>query len=157
MKVPQKLAFLAIADSMQVLNAAGDPLRVTWRKNEAGVFVNGSLKVLFVLPLSNKRRVEVPRGAFAQKNAFELFTDWQTDTAFELSLPDNRSKLGVFGYAVDIRYESDKWTGRKTLYVHDFKTAVSVYSDRENPKQIRAWGMRADNKRRIISERGIIQ
>jgi len=157
MKVPQKTAFLAYAESLMVTDADGEVVRLSWGHDEAGLFVNGAQTNLFILPLKSRRKIAPPRGGKAQKKAFESFSGWESNDAIELSIPDNRTKLAVFGWAVEIRYRSDKWTGKKVLYSHEYRSPVGVYSDRPTARGSRVWGLRAKSGARLVSERGLIR
>jgi len=157
MRVPKKTAFLAYVDSLVLTDPAGEVIRLSWAHDEAGLFTNGAQTNLFILPLKTRKRVPVPAGGKAQKKAFESFSSWESNEAIELSIPDNRTRLGVFGWAIEIRYYSDKWTGKRQLYSHDYRTKVGVYSDRKTAKGSRVWGLRAKAGGRLISERGLIK
>jgi len=157
MKVPKKTAFLAYADSLTLTDPDGEILKLSWGHDEAGLFCNGAQTNLFIIPLKTRKKIEVPKGADRQKGAFESFTSWEANDAIELSIPDSRTRLAVFGWAIEIRYHSDKWTGRKQLYSHEYRSAVGVYSDRPTAKGSRVWGLRAKNGARLVSERGLIR
>jgi len=157
MKVPKKTAFLAYVESLVLTDPDGEVVRLSWGHDESGLFCNGAQTNLFILPLRTRKKIEPPRGAAAQKKAFESFTAWESNDAIELSIPDNRTRLAVFGWAIEIRYQSDKWTGRKQLYSHEYRSPVGVYSDRPTARGSKVWGLRAKTGARLVSERGLIR
>lgn len=157
MKVPKKSAFIAYVESLVLTDPDGEIVKLSWGHDEAGLFINGARTNLFIIPIKSRKKIEVPTGAAAQKHAFEKFTQWESNDAFEISIPDNRTNLKTFGWAIEIRYRSDKWTGRKQLYSHEYKTPVGVYSDRPTARGSRVWGLRAKDGARLMTERGLVK
>lgn len=104
---------------------------------------------LWILPKPNKKRIvrKIPKRA---ADLFQRFVGWHPDIAFRFEIKDFMPK--GFGRAVSIAYRSNKWSGRKTGYIHDFSNSVKIQVD--NAKDPSVW--RIAGRRIKIKEEGIV-
>lgn len=67
------------------------------------------------------------RAAAAADKVYEIFHDKKPDKAYFLP-PIDFDSCAELGKALEIGYESDKWTGKKQNYLHKFGRGVKIYA-----------------------------
>lgn len=84
---------------------------------------------LYALRKINKQAVSPATGKIAEqaRSLFEAFTDFAADRDFALRI--STGKLVELGEADHIVYKSDKWTGKKTEYIHEFTKRPTVWAN----------------------------
>lgn len=152
--ISRNLALLANAISITWNDDSGAGFVARFAKNEQGLFINGDRNAVYLLPLRNVRSVPVPNGSAAQKKAFQLFTAAPAHEAIEINV--KRSTLYKIGYATEIEYESDKWTGRRQIYFHTYTGKIPIYADSKRLEKADSFGLMAINGRRLMNGRGLI-
>ena len=63
------------------------------------------------------------------KNLFERFTDFEPRHARKMAVDDRQNEFRNIGRVRSFAYESDKWTGRPTGYIHEYKNAPSIWAN----------------------------
>lgn len=155
MIVSRELALIAEAVSVNWTDDAAQDLRLEFKPGEYGLFSNAGKNALYLLPLADAREVKLPRKkSLAQ--AFRTFTARPADCAISITVPNDRTELKKIGYVLAIEYVSDKWTGKKTLYVHDYTTRVRFYADRLRLETAKNFGLLSQTGRTLVSPRGLI-
>lgn len=82
---------------------------------------------------------------------FEIFASRAARETHEISISGHR--LQKLGKAKHIVYRSDKWSGKKEDYIHDFKNGVNIYCgpSLKNPKVFLCFGGKL-----TCTERGLV-
>lgn len=121
------------------------------KRERLALCANGSGKKLFFLPWSdNVNPSEISSGGKRAKKLFEVWSDFEADSAFSMDLDDlNLSPIGMLR---TIEYESDKWGGTLNRYVHDFRSPAELRKTDSSPA---AWGVQARGKK-LVGRRGIV-
>jgi len=71
---------------------------------------------------------------------YEAFHDFEAESKYIISIPDNIS-FKKSQKVKSVSYRSDKWTGKKTDYIHRFKKRPTAYSnDLKKPSIIKICG-----------------
>ena len=121
-----------LGDCVQLRRCAGAGSKShTWnfREGRAGLFATADSKKIFILPMRGVQKSFIDPGGPLKKHE-KLFAKWsrfQADRVFEFTISDRLSRLAQRGFACVIQYVSDKWTGRKCLYQHDFEKPTPLY------------------------------
>ena len=164
-KIPAVVSILGKAIELKARLNNGDEVLYAWptRKNKSGrpayLASNARGTALYIIPIIHLKK---SRKTAALKNVdskdiakagklYENFTDFEMDVPIVLAMPKSPLKRG--GRAVHIVYESDKWTGKDTDYIHTFKQEPIVHlgGGVKNPKIIALTGGRIR-----VQPRGII-
>lgn len=84
---------------------------------------------LFLISKKGKKAARPTETATVKKarRLYATFTDYESEQSYNLQLKEGEFKL--IGKADHIVYESDKWTGKKVEYIHEFKTPPSIYAN----------------------------
>lgn len=152
--ISKNLALLANAISITWRDDGNAEFLARFAPGEQGVFINGDRNAVYLLPLRDVRSVDVPKGSAAQKKAFQIFTAAPAESAIEIKV--KRATLFKIGYAKEIEYESDKWTGKRQLYFHTYETKIPIYADSKKLGSAESFGLMAIDGRRLMTKRGLI-
>lgn len=108
---------------------------------------------IYLLPWAgNVKRGSLPRGADGQKKRFQTWSEFRATEAFKITI--KKDTLFLCGKPLRLEYESDKWTGKPTIYFHNFKKAgCKLYVNRGN---VETFGILQERGQTIVSARGII-
>lgn len=169
MIVARELVFLAWAIAFEVCDDKGKHATRNWQPGKMGLFSNAEGNAIYLLPVSEPFQVAVPKGKGRHKRIFKLWSAFDTSTAFRFTIPDDAQELSTCGDAASILYLSDKWHGKHTRYIHEFKSEragetygkpsgkfgfVRAYCDR--PKRPRVFGIMSTKGARLVTARGIV-
>lgn len=90
--------------------------------------VNGTR--LYIVKKTGRRSARPSECATVKKarSLYSKFTDFESENDYRLKAGEGAFEL--IGQADHIVYESDKWTGKKTEYIHEFKTPPNIYANK---------------------------
>lgn len=114
---------------------------------------NESGTAIYLLPWhKNVKHSALPKGADGQKRRFKIWAEFEAVEAFTIVV--KKDTLFLCGRPLRVEYESDKWTGRQTLYFHNFKKrGCKLYVNKGEPE---TFGILHEKGQQIVSGRGII-
>jgi hypothetical protein len=130
--IPSTLVYLGRA--VELSFEEGETLK--WRGNTHCVLSNVEGTKLFILPTSKKKAAIAGQTARIDKARalYSKFTDFESEEANVVRLSAEPRKL--IGLADHIVYESDKWSGKKVEYIHEFDHRPKVFVDHEDKPQV---------------------
>ena len=130
--IPKILVYLGRA--VELSFEEGETLK--WRGNTHCVLSNVEGTKLFILPTSKKKAALSGETAKIDKARalYSKFTDFESEEANVVHLETvPRKKIGLADHIV---YESDKWSGKKVEYIHEFDHRPQVFVDREDKPRV---------------------
>lgn len=149
--IPQYLAELGTVLVVELTDGSIQDYRTKWRfcATETG-------KTIWLIKTSRSTRLSGSAGKMIEKQnkvysqakrLYERFSDWQARYTSKAKI-DTDGQLRLIGRVKSLAYESDKWEGRETAYVHDFKRPPSIWTDGKRVMKITGPSLR-------ITARGI--
>lgn len=135
MNIPVVMANLGYAIDFSYVSKNGDVVTFEFpkqRKKRWKMCCNSSGTMLFLIAANTGKMSEKKIASLSKqiKDACKMFTKWSDFEAAEASATKVTSKkIFVCGNARQIKYDSDKWTGKKQGYVHDFTSSPTVKID----------------------------
>ena len=154
MIIARNLALLANAISITWQDDSKALFQAKFQPGEQGVCINGDRNAVYLLPLTRVKEVPVPAYNADEKKAFQIFTSAPATSAIEINI--KKKTLHKIGYAREIEYESDKWTGRKVLYFHEYKKKIPIYADSKKLNKAVSFGLMAIDGSKLMTGRGLI-
>jgi len=154
-KIPNYAAALGLVTSLEI-EAKDEIISFTFKKTGANRFLlltNGLGKKLWAIQAKKGKAVVRPSNFPAMRAAVKTYEKWAQFKAQNAD-PFQVTEKNIYriGRLKSITYESDKWTGKKTLYKHDFKKMPIVKSDDgNNPTAFEITGGKI-----VIGKRGIM-
>ena len=148
MKVRRKTVLLGWAEYL-LWDDRQKQQAVYFNGQECALCCNGAGTEIYLLPAKKMDPTEPRKGK--ETRLFKRWSGFEAQEAFEIDIPTDR--LFRVGIAIQIDYASDKWTGRKAHYRHDFDKKTHVYIDKERKPKV--WGLKSSG-RRIVTARGIV-
>lgn len=128
-----------------------------FREGSHGLFSTADKKKIFVVPLNSFKNSVLPKSARAIKKHKKLYEKWsgfKSDYAIEFSIEDRFTRMDFRGLISVIQYVSDKWTGKRQLYQHDFEHATPFFfAGGTHPA---AFGAISSSGADLVSQHGII-
>jgi len=124
--IPKILVFLGRAVELSF----ADDTVFKWRGSYA-VLANPEGTRLYILKTSKKKDVDVSDTASVDKarGLYSRFTEFESEKSELVSTTSAR--LTKIGLADHIVYESNKWSGKKIEYIHEFTRRPAVWADHQ--------------------------
>lgn len=146
-----KLALLG--EAIEVETSANGKRQII-RPAGAVLLVSADAKTIVIArPEVATRMTNAPAGSAGARRMFEKWSKFKAERAIHLVISD-KPLSHKLGNVEAIRYRSDKWTGRPTLYEHKFeKPATAIADSPRAPSVIRIDG---EPRRVLVNERGIV-
>ena len=146
MRVPKVLTGLGIALTLEVEFKDGVIMAYEFPyQKRYQLAANSTGTALFIFPAkasrSKGKNGEVNRQINKAAKLYEKWSDFEMDSAKAHNV--SYKPLKNIGLAYSITYKSDKWSGSKTNYIHQFGNNVTVKMDDEKkPSMIQIYGGR---------------
>jgi len=151
MVIAKRLVLLGRVIVIAWEDTTGEDWRIDFNKDNLALCSNATGTALFFVPWKKAKKTKTPKWE-KEKKTFENWSGLEADSGFQVTIP--RDTLFVCGVITSIIYESDKWTGKKTLYEHTYQRPVKFYQDRQ--KSPAAWGALQERGKKLVSPRGLI-
>jgi len=150
---PAPIPRLALLGTVEEIVIQSHALRSTLRPRGALLLVSADARTIVIARPSSSAACKMPSGSTAARKMFEKWSQFKSDRAVRLDLSDKPLTVDL-GSAQVIRYRSDKWTGKPTLYEHVFSKKTTAIADSYRaPHMIRIDG---DPPRVLVTDRGIV-
>jgi hypothetical protein len=155
MVIAKNLAILGKAIELVWQIEGGELQAARWTRSSSTAYLcsNGDGTSIYLLTPSKTKRRDVPTGRGDLKT---LIHKWggTTEKAYEWTV--SKTTLYLCGEAKTIIYESDKWTGKKAKYEHEYSSRhpVKVYNERGAAPHL--FGLQTVDGRKLVSPRGLI-
>lgn len=154
-------ALLGELIEIEIEGTRGGRRTIRPRANSAALLSSSHATTLWIVWPASTRRTRKPKDAEARA-AGKLYRKWSKFSprvAIKMEASDTGPRT-LIGYARVIRYRSDKWTGKPTLYEHTFKGKdIGVWADNSRaPRMIAIMGPHGYGMAGavLVTERGII-
>lgn len=135
MKIPSTLVLLG--EPAEIETETGEIWEFGRGKFYLAATMSGKVE-LWILP-TPKKKIFVRTIPTRAANLFKKFVGWHPEKAFRFETTDFGPR--EFGRAVSIAYRSNKWSGKKTGYIHNFSNSVKIQIDNvRNPSVWRLTG-----------------
>ena len=145
-----KLALLGTVEEIVIQSHAR---RSTLRPRGAVLLVSADARTIVIARPSSSEACALPKDSRPARRMFEKWSQFKCDRAVRIALADKPLTVDL-GSAQVIRYRSDKWSGKPTLYEHVFSGKTTAIADSYRaPHTIRIDG---DPPRVLVTERGIV-
>jgi hypothetical protein len=154
MVLARTLVFLAFVKRLKIRWDDSEDKRKTYDFKNWGLFSNPKRTALYLIPLKTATPAPVSSRYSRALATFRLWQGYKGDKAMKIVVPDEAATLHKIGYAVDIRYLSNKWGKRPTLYHHDFESPeIRVYA---NAGRLAVVGIMGTAGNVMVDNRGIV-
>ena len=165
MVTARTVALLGFVISLLWEDDEGNQAIATWPRHTArsrgpwlALTCNKSGTAIYLLPWKetgkgrNVKGHAMPNGKDGEKKRFELWSEFEATDAYGIVV--KKDTLFRIGRPLRIEYDSDKWTGRNTIYFHNFKKrGCKLYT---NKGEAESFGILQERGEKIVSSRGII-
>jgi hypothetical protein len=150
---PAPIPKLALLGTVEEIVIQSHARRSTLRPRGALLLVSADARTIVIARPSSSAACKVPSDSTAARKMFERWSQFKSDRAVRLDLSDKPLTVDL-GSAQVIRYRSDKWSGKPTLYEHVFSGKTTAIADSYRaPRMIRIDG---DPPRVLVTDRGIV-
>jgi hypothetical protein len=129
--------------------------KTTIRPRGAMLLVSEDGRTIVIARPTSRRAIASPSGGTSSKarGMYEKWSRFKSRRAWSLTVPA-RPLAHDLGAVLAIRYRSNKWTGKPTLYEHKFDGKATAIADApRSPRMIRIDGV---PPRVLVTERGIV-
>lgn len=152
-KNPAPIPKLALLGEAIEVETSANGKRQIIRPAGAVLLVSADAKTIVIARPKSTTPTNAPAGSAGARRMFEKWSRFKSDRAVRLVIGD-KPLSHKLGNVEAIRYRSDKWTGRPTLYEHKFeKPATAIADSPRSPSVIRIDG---EPRRVLVTERGIV-
>lgn len=154
MMVSRELVWLGYAVALHLEDDEDHQQIKKFAAHHVGLFSNHDGTAIYLLPLTGKREIEIPKGRPRGKKLWQNWSQFEVDDAFLLTVTKAKSTLYKCGYCTAIIYDSDKWSGNFQKYIHEFNKRLPAYCNRSKKPSV--FGVLSIDGKKIVTARGLI-